>query len=114
MDANDARPSTSCVAQATATSTHQCMPPFKTLRASTGDAWRSGVSAVPSSAARACRKQSVFAGKTTPDCADSVQMCEVIVTEFGSSKAPREIALYCGHRSNVSDTVDPQCAQKWT
>ena len=51
---------------------------------------------------------------TTPVCADSVQMCEPMLTEFGSSKAPRDRPRTCGHRSKVSDTVDPQRGQKCT
>jgi len=48
----------------------------------------------------------------TPDWADSVQMCDSISTQSGSSKVPREIALYAGHRSNVSVTVVPHEGQK--
>ena len=38
----------------------------------------------------------MFAGKTTLAWTASAQMCEVTVTEFGSSKGPRETALYFG------------------
>jgi hypothetical protein len=41
-------------------------------------------------------------------------MCEPMLTEFGSSKAPRDRPRTCGHRSKVSDTVDPQRGQKCT
>jgi len=54
------------------------------------------------------------AGKTTPDCAELVQMCDEIATESGLSKAPRETARYSGQRSNVNEIVDPHWGQKWT
>jgi hypothetical protein len=59
-------------------------------------------------------ESSLCAGKTTPDCAELVQMCDEMATESGLSKAPRETARYSGQRSNVNEIVDPHWGQKWT
>ena len=84
------------------------------VRAMRGASKRAGACGKPARSARANWKQSIPAGSTTPVCAELVQMCELIDTEFGSSNAPREIPRYSGQRSIVSVSVVPHRGQKWT
>ncbi len=78
------------------------------LRAMTGAACLVDGSGWPSGVVLAVEKQSMPAGKATPDCAERVHRLAVTPTALGLSKQPRETARRSGQRSNVSPSVVPQ------